>query len=747
MNRTIRHIRILVITVFSGLVFSGSTFFTVQAQSTSNGEGSEAPKIGLALSGGGARGFAHIGVLKVLEEVGIEVDLIAGTSMGSVVGGLYSIGYTPAMLERIALGNDWDEVFNETSPHHYQSVSQKVRSGQRYLLSLPYENRRLNLPRSFIGGQKISMILTRLTFPYHHVEDFTRLPIPFAAVVTNLQSGEGVRLDRGYLPDALRASTAIPGVFQPVKIDSITYVDGGLARNIPASDVRDMGADIVIASDVGVPTQAVDSLRSFVDVLVQSVGFAREKSDKEQRKLVDLYIRPPIEDYSTFDFDHTADLIRIGEEAARKMLPQLRALADSVSKQNSSFRQARNGATDTIKVESIQVSGGDEYLRYRFNQSLRIEEGETLTVEELGNQLDRIYGTGYFDQLSFKLHEITESEGYRLEVNISADDQQRVGLGARYDSHYKASLMFGGHLNKIFTSGDGLMVNIRLGEQLQVKADYFLPYSFLPRGDIIISARATRTPLDLFSMDQRFATVAVEVASLDIQSSLELFSTAVLTGGVHAEGFNFNQAIGETLLLENINGLLTGKATLYSDTFNRYAFPSRGHKLTLQSELSDRRWGSGRTFSQYLIDWDQRLPLNGRWSLISHVTAVRTYEGVDLVPLHYQFFAGDVIPSSLFEKHQFTLPGYQVQELRGLNFKKWEVGAQFQLADQVFLETVWSAARMTDEWEWNITPSEFNSGFALTAGILSWVGPVELSLMSRDFSGPYSVRINIGYPF
>lgn len=707
----------------------------------------ESPKIGLALSGGGARGFAHIGVLKVLEEAGIEVDLITGSSMGSVVGGLYSIGYTPAMLERIALENDWGEVFNENSPHHYQSVSQKVRSGQRYLISLPYENRRVNLPRGFVGAQKISTILTRLTFPYHEVEDFTKLPIPFAAVVTNLQSGEGVRLDHGYLPDVLRASTAIPGVFQPVKIDSVTYVDGGLARNIPASDARDMGADIVIASDVGVPTQAVDSLRSFVDVLVQSVGFAREKSDKEQRELVDLYIRPPIEDYSTFDFDHTADLIRIGEEAAREMLPQLKILADSVTKENSSFRKARSGVPDTIKVESVQVSGGDEYLRYRFNQSLRIEEGETLTVEQLENQLNRIYGTGYFDQLGFKLREITESDGYQLEVYISGDNQQRVGLGARYDSHYKASLIFGGHFNKMFTSGDGLVVDIRLGEQLQVKADYFLPYSFLPRGDIIISARATRTPLDLFSMGQRLATVAVEVASLDVQSSLELFSTAVFTGGVHAEGFNFDQAIGETLLLENINGLLTGKATLYSDTFNRYAFPSRGHKLTLRSELSDRRWGSGRTFSQYLIDWDQRLPLNERWSLLSHATAVRTYEGEDPVPLHYQLFAGDVIPSSLFENHHFTLPGYQLQELRGLNFKKWEIGAQFQLTEQAFLKTIWSAARMTDQWEWHITPSEFKSGFALSAGLLSWVGPLELSVMSQGLSGPYSVRINIGYPF
>lgn len=741
------HIRLVLMSFLLALVLGSGIPGSAWGQNGSESE-EDSPKIGLVLSGGGARGFAHIGVLKVLEEAGIEVDVITGSSMGSVVGGLYSIGYTPEMLEEIALSNDWEDIFNRRSPRYYQSVSQKVWGDQRYLLSLPYEERRLNLPSSFMGRQQISMILTRLTFPFHEEQTFTEFPIPFGAVVTDLESGEAVRLEEGFLPEAIHASTAIPGVFEPVKIDSSTFVDGGLARNIPASDARDMGADLVIASDVGVPLQPVDSLRTFVDVLVQSVGFARQLSDNEQRKLVDLYIRPPIEDYSTFDFDETEELINIGEQTARDLLPELKALADSTTNGDSGDpRKSPKVDKDEVTIREIDVQGGDDYLRYRFNESLRIEEGTTISLRELERQIDRIYNSGYFDQVNFRLIELEDQEGYLLRISISADNQQRIGLGARYDSHYKASVLFGAHFNEILTSGDGLTTDVRLGEQLQLKANYYLPYSILPRGDIIVSARARRTPIDLFTNGQRQSTVQVESASLDLQNSLELFRNTVLVTGVHAEAFNYDQAIGESLLLENVNGLLTGKLMFFSNTFNRDAFPSRGYQLVGSSEFSDQRWGSGRSFSQHLVDWNHRFTVGDRFTFITNATVASTFQGDDPVPLHYRFFAGDVFPSRLFEYHQYTQPGYQVQQLIGLNLKRYAVGAQVALADQTFLKTLWSASGLTDTWNWNLYDSNFESGLEIAGGTITAVGPLQVSVMTPALEGPYSVRLNIGYSF
>jgi len=208
----------------------------IQAQEIQN-EDQKPVKIGLALSGGGAKGFAHIGVLKVLEKAGIVVDVVSGTSMGAVIGGLYSISYTPAQLEDIALNNDWNELFNESPSRRFQSMIQKVQNN-RLILSVPYRNGNIGLPRGLIDGQKIGLLLNQLTLSYHNVVDFRDLPIPFACVATNLNTGEGVRLESGYLPEAIRASIAIPSIFQPVTIDSTIYIDGGIARNIPASDAR-----------------------------------------------------------------------------------------------------------------------------------------------------------------------------------------------------------------------------------------------------------------------------------------------------------------------------------------------------------------------------------------------------------------------------------------------------------------------------------------------------------------------------
>src|SRR5699024_527271 len=169
--------------------------------------------------------------------------------------------------------------------------------------------------------------------PFHSVSDFTELPIPYAAVATNLASGEGVRLDHGFLPDAMRASIAIPSIFEPVSIDTTSYIDGGVARNIPASDARTLGADIVIASDVSGPLSPVDSLSTFISIMTQSVGFRMDASNKHQLELTDIHIRPDIKKFSSADFDKAKQLIKLGEEAARRMLPQIRQMADSIRQQ------------------------------------------------------------------------------------------------------------------------------------------------------------------------------------------------------------------------------------------------------------------------------------------------------------------------------------------------------------------------------------------------------------------------------
>jgi len=282
------------------------------------------PRVGLAFSGGGAKGFAHIGVLKVLEELGLPIDCITGTSMGSVIGGLYAIGYTTDSLTALARRKDWPQFFNDAATRRDLPMEEKLWDG-RYFATFPIRKGNVQLPGGLVAGQKISALLSRLTWSVHHLTDFRELPIPFACVATDLETGEAVTLDHGFLPEAIRASIAIPTVFTPVKLNNRLLVDGGLTRNLPAVDVRQLGADIVIGVDVGAPLSSEEKLNSFFSIIDQISSFRAAEINTVQRQSCDILITPELTGLTAGSFDRADTLIKRGEMAARRLLPRLRA--------------------------------------------------------------------------------------------------------------------------------------------------------------------------------------------------------------------------------------------------------------------------------------------------------------------------------------------------------------------------------------------------------------------------------------
>src|SRR5689334_9045875 len=279
-------------------------------------------RVGLALSGGAARGLAHIGVLEVLAEAGVRVDVVAGTSMGGVVGGLYAMGYTPAQLDSIVTSVNWTRLLTDPVDRRDLPVDRKF-AEDHYLLTLPITRGSIKLPQSVVPGQRISQLLTRLTWSAHGVHDFRRLSLPFTAVATNLETGKAKVLDHGFLPDAMRASMALPSVFAPVELDDSLLIDGGVIRNLPAQDARALGANVLICSDVTDPLEPRDSLRSLADVLLQSVSFRIWDSQATQRAQCDVLIVPEVRGFSSASFTRGRELIARGEAAARAALPRI----------------------------------------------------------------------------------------------------------------------------------------------------------------------------------------------------------------------------------------------------------------------------------------------------------------------------------------------------------------------------------------------------------------------------------------
>jgi NTE family protein len=262
------------------------------------------PRIGLVLSGGGAHGIAHIGVLKVMEEAGLRPDYITGVSMGSIIGGMYSLGYSTDSLQKIFNNINWKLVLSNKIPENKVIFLEKYHFSNS-AVSLPLSLKKVVLPSGLINGQQVENTLSFYAWPAADINDFSKLPIPFLCVATDIITYTEVVLKSGYLPDAIRASFSVPSVFTPLKIDSLILLDGGLIRNFAATEAKEMGADILIGSYVGFHGHKAEQLQS-VSGIMEQIGMFRSLSDFEnEKKLVNVLIKPETEGFSIFSFENT----------------------------------------------------------------------------------------------------------------------------------------------------------------------------------------------------------------------------------------------------------------------------------------------------------------------------------------------------------------------------------------------------------------------------------------------------------
>jgi len=319
------------------------------------------PKVGLVLSGGGAKGLAEIATLKILEELGIPVDFIAGTSMGGIVGGLHAVGYSGWDLENLALTTDWNETLTDTPPRTYKPYFEKEQDG-KYQLEFGFENRQIWMPRGLIQGRKVSLLFSSLIFPFGEVMDFDDLPIPFRCVAVDLLTGREIVLKRGSLAKAIRATMAIPSVFTPVEWGDYLLIDGGYANNLPVDIVREMGADIIIAVDVGRPMMEKSKIKSALDVLQQSIAMLGLEKWRENSQKADIVIRPDLSGYSAVDFYDPVRLRRIleiGEVAAEEAKPKLIALRDRLRLQGREIIKSESDDIQGMRISRVQVTCPD----------------------------------------------------------------------------------------------------------------------------------------------------------------------------------------------------------------------------------------------------------------------------------------------------------------------------------------------------------------------------------------------------
>lgn len=559
------------------LLFLFVLSFSLKAQEAEKSR----PKIGLVLSGGGAKGLAEVGAIKVLEEAGIRPDYITGTSIGSIVGGLYASGYSIENLESLAKDIDWEYYFNDEIARINYPVIERG-DADKYLLNFPVENQKVKLPTGVVIGKKVSLLFSKLTLHVHDCSDFNNMDIPFRAIATDFSTGEAVVLDTGFLPDAMRASMSIPSIFEPYPIGEKLLIDGGSARNLPVQDVIEMGADIVIAIDVGAPLYESEELTSILQVLDQTSSYRIFEITQRQRALADVLITPDIRGISALDFNQSDTLLARGERAARLALPQILKLVTP----NPNLPHRKGIKTlEEIFITDVEILGVNPQEYKIIRNLLQLVSNTTYPLSYIERRMEGLLGSQFVKNVKYKL--LPNEKGYKLQVLTIAQSGNFLRTSINYDSDLKAGFLLNATFrNKLFNSSK-LSLDLKISENPSLLADYMVYTSAIrPSIGVKLGAKINFYPGYYYEEGELLEAFDIH----HYESRVDIFSdiknrwlVKIGTGWErYSQASTFFDPDTEDLRLSQFNGYFS----LKRDTYDRLHFPRKGSNSSLDMKFS-----------------------------------------------------------------------------------------------------------------------------------------------------------------
>ena len=539
---------------------------------------SERPKVGVVLMGGGAKGFAHIGALKVIEEAGIPIDYIAGTSMGAIVGGLYSIGYDSHDLDSLSKNQDWMHLLTDEI-YRYNLYGSEKDKAQTYIVTMNYEKQGIKLPSSIVSGQNIYNLMLDVTTGYHENIDFLKLPIPFSCVAADVKSGKEVVLSGGTLPQALRASMAIPGIFSPVKMDSMLLIDGGILNNFPVDVVRKMGADIVIGVSFDKDEKKIEkNMGSFLELTNDFGNFLGNEKLEENLRNTDLSIRVKLDKYNIASFrsDEVDSIIRIGETTTRNKWNELIELKNKLGSDDEiSIRQIKNPyiGTDTLLIRSVYIEGLSAEDQQLVLNRLRI--GPKTTRKELQNIISRMYGTDLFSKVFYRLE--NQKPPYDLVFEIEKKDIRNLNVGIRFDTQDLASILLNSTIRLRTSLNSTFEVTARLNKNPYLQINYSLSSTMLYKGGV--QFKTSKNDINIYDKGRLAYNLGFYQNTLNVNFSEFQFYNMNLRLGMDIDYFYYLYELKNSglpdLNLESkpyMNYFLSGTY----DNLNSSYYPTRG---------------------------------------------------------------------------------------------------------------------------------------------------------------------------
>lgn len=717
-------------------------------------------KVGLVLSGGGAKGFAHIGVLKALEENGVRVDYIAGTSMGAIVGGLYASGYTAKELDSIIVGTDFTTLIQDLIPRGAKTFYEKAES-ERYILTLPFDNFKLGFPGGLSRGQNVYNLLSRLTQHVSHVEHFSELPIPFLCIATDIETAEEVVLDTGSLAKAIAASGALPSLFNPRNIDGKMLLDGGIVNNFPIDNIKSK-VDIIIGVDVQDNLRDQSELNSFVDVIMQLSTLTTTRGMDAKKEDVDVYMHPDVSKYTVMSFDKSIEIIASGEEVANEQ----RELLQQIAKQQKPSDKEREKIVlpDSIQISDIKIRGNENYTRSYILGKLKLESNTKVSLNDFDLGIYNLLSTRNFASIDYDFEKQKDDRYIANFFLRESPNKQYLRIAAHYDDVYKTSALLNWTRKRILIPNDIMSFDFIVGDNLRYEFDYYVD----------------KGQYWSFGVNSRYDTsdVDAEVGLLGPEFD-DIGETPGINRLTVTHNIFRNRLYLETLFKRNFLvgiGAQHKWLRVYSATFglddsspkttfdNSHYYSAVGY--VMYDTLDDTFYPENGIFLRG--DIEQLLYTNGRNKSSKSFSVLRGQAlGAKAIAKNLTFTAGMEAGLALGKQSTRSLDflvggygytsthnmvhllGYAPFSLRGDSYLSMKVGLDYEFLPKNHINIAYNIANVgddifsTSQWHRKIQ----YTGFAVGYGLETFLGPIDIKYSYSPEMKHSEFYVTVGYPF
>jgi NTE family protein len=702
------------------------------------------PKVAVVLSGGGAKGFAHIGVLKILEEEGIPIDIIVGTSIGSLIGGFYSLGYSAGEIEEVVKKQNWERVLSDNVSRNVLSKNDQMLK-ERYLLSFSFsDTKSVGLPQGFIKGQNVLNIFCGLAGNLPVNADFSQLPISFACVAADLETGEEVVLKDGFFPTALFSSMAIPGVFQPCQRENLLLVDGGIVNNFPTDVAKRMGADIIIGVDIRGGLKPKEELTSVDGIFNQMIGFLGQEKDSTNNSLCDIKIRPDISGYSVGSFSREAadTLVLRGERATLLVMDQIRELKQKFNLKQREYSR-KYISDEKWQITDIDFTGGHNLDETFLKNKLNLELPGWYSKEQIKNAIDRLYGHGGFALVYYHLTDNENGKTLHLDITPRKVYSQRFGF--KVNTNDAAALLLNvtrrNHTKIIsylsasaeLSANPGVSIVAETSKRdlptlgVEIKGKY-QKYNIYEEGDKVFNA-------DIFH------------ALGDIYLYKSFWNKLNFGLGIREEYFNgdvFSKKTNDAVLMSKTDQLITDCYTYFSfDNMDHFYFPEKGTRLDAEFSLNTD-FSDGSTLCPVLLfKMNNVIPVQPNMALLFDLYSRSLFNSE--YPLIKTTIVGGEPYSQYFNYHLpfVGLPPVTIAD-RFVNIAL--IGIRFQVNKNQYISLLYNRMAQGNDFD-HLDNFNTTGGGGIKYSANTAIGPIDLEIGYSGFHDTPTFSANLGYWF